>query len=111
MATVTLDPQNYVERGETYEWPTSRQPNFVFILAGGGEVPISVEPTRDGYLAVDSLVSVWGEGDTPDTAIEDLLRALREHLEDLSSHSGRMSPRLERQRLLLEHVFRAHGNV
>ncbi len=107
MDTVTLDPQNYVERGETYELPTSRQPNFLYILTGGGEVPISVERTKDGYLAVDSLVSAWGEGDSPDTAIEDLLEALRERFEDLISHLGRMSPRLERQRLLLEHVFRA----
>ena len=113
MATVTLDPQAYVESGETYnnDQSTSRQENYVYILATGGEIPVSVEPTKAGYLAVDSLISVWGEGDSQESAMEDLLRVLRERLEDLQSHAGRMSPRLESQLRLLEHVFRAHGNL
>lgn len=106
MATVTLDPQTYVERGTTYGEPTSRQENYLYILATGGEIPISVEPRKDGYLAVDSLISIWGEGDTHDAAIEDLVMALRDRLDDLRSHGGRMSPRLERQLRLLEHVLR-----
>ena len=112
MDTVTLDPQNYVESEATlsYGRPTSRQPNFLYILAGGGEIPITVELTKDGFLAVDSLVSVWGEGESPDVAIEDLLRTLHERFEDLSSHPGAMSSRMERQRDLLEHVFGAHSN-
>ncbi len=112
MATIALDPRSYVESGLTYDgWPSSSQESHFFILPGGGVVPISVESTKAGYVAVDSLVSVWGEGDTPDIAIHDLMRALREHFEDLRSHHGPMSPRLEGQLLLLEHVFRAHGNV
>ncbi len=63
---------------------------------------VTVQPTKGGYLAVDSLTSVWGEGDTPEAARRDLVRAQREYLEDLQAHAGRMSPRLERQLVRLE---------
>lgn len=110
MATLTLDPRQYVESRSTYDPPTSYEDNYVTFLSEGGAVPISVQPTRNGFLAVDSLVSMWGAGHSPEDAISDLLEALEEHLQDLRSHVDRLTPHLERQLRRLEYVFRKNAH-
>jgi hypothetical protein len=70
-----------------------------------GELQISVAPEDDQWVAVEYLTSMFGEGDHPAAAVDDLIRSLRELHDDLEAHVGRMVPAFERQLDALRRSF------
>ncbi len=59
-------------------------------------VPVLVEFTEGQVIIVDAVTGVFGSGDDAESAISDLLAALRDHL-DLLSGEAALSPDLRKQ--------------
>lgn len=62
-----------------------------------GTLEIVVEWDADQYVAVEGLTNMFGEGDSPPEALEDLVLSLRELRDALAIDDGRLAPDLQEQ--------------
>lgn len=60
---------------------------------------------EDQYLLSDELLGVYGVGDDPQAAAEDLLQMLVDLHRELSSSSARLSSRLREQLKVLDYFL------
>jgi hypothetical protein len=62
-----------------------------------GSLMISVREEDGEWLAVEHVTSMFGEGDDPDEAFDDLVHSLRELRGHLTRDDGRLMPGLQEQ--------------
>ena len=67
--------------------------------------PLNVD-TSESYVVVtlDEVIPMWGEGDTRDEAIDDLVFSLGQLFAELRTHRGRLAPHLVDQLRLMERL-------
>jgi len=67
--------------------------------------PLNID-TPESYVVVtlDDVIPMWGEGDTRDEAIDDLVSSLSGLFTDLQAHRDNMAPHLVEQLRFMERL-------
>lgn len=76
------------------------------IPLSGGYLNVEVEHDGSEFIVYDES-SMFGEGDTLDEAISDLVESLRDVHRDLQALSARLDPRMQAERDRLASLFGA----
>ncbi len=81
--------------------PTPERREALVLILPGGQLQVNVEPVADGVVATDKHSGIFGEGVTPEAAINDLVTHLHISLKGLQTREAKLSAdmRLELQRL------------
>ena len=62
-----------------------------------GALTIEVRPEHGQYVALENVTGMFGEGDSADDALSNLVESLYDHKRDLEEHRPRLSEHLSTQ--------------
>ena len=75
--------------------------------AFGPQLRFQIVFEEDQWVAVEQVTGTFGEGDSPDAAVDDLRQSLSQLRSELRAHADDLSPRLLYQLAALEGAFGA----
>jgi hypothetical protein len=86
------------------DYPALQQA-FVSAIQPVGQLTIRTVYDVEQWIAQEDLTGMFGEGDSPQEAMADLVGSLNDLRLELTAHVGVLSPRLHEQLSALQAVF------
>ena len=103
VARTTRRGINFAAYSRVVAEPTvSGRPMLLYSIHG---IVVPVVWDVDQWVALEEITGFYGEGDTPNAAVSDLLETLVDHVRDLVAHTGRLAPEYTRQLSALGHLL------